>query len=101
MATTILIMEYDLGEAQRGLSPEAWRERANQIASLPGLRRKYWLRKPGGDERGGVYLFETAENAERGAQILAGSLKAAGANNVRHSIFDVDPDLTAITEGLL
>lgn len=99
MTAAILTIEYELGEAQQTLPSESWQVRAKQIASIHGLKWKYWLSRPEGNERGGVYLFDGTGDADRAAKILVGSLEEAGARNIRHRIFAVDGELSAITRG--
>ena len=52
-----------------GLDDAAFRaaaeEAAPAFADVPGLALKLWLAEPGSGTYGGVYLFETAEAADR------------------------------------
>lgn len=52
-----------------GLAADVARERflasAPSYQHLPGLRRKYYLRTEDGEGAGGVYLWDSREDAER------------------------------------
>ena len=51
-----------------GISPDEYVEHcdnaAPRFAAMPGLRSKIWIAEPGGQQRGGVYLWESRRRAE-------------------------------------
>jgi hypothetical protein len=74
---------------------------AEKIAGLPGLHWKIWIYDDAHGLAGGLYLFDTEENARAwGDRALAGSLGALpGVSEIEARYFDVDEQLSAITRG--
>lgn len=80
----------------------AW-ERAHQIAKWPGLVWKIWIYDQTDHVSGGIYLFDTEENARAYLDSpIFNDLKAVpGIENMSIQLFDVDEARTAITRGPL
>ena len=79
----------------------AWREAAQPIADVPGLRWKVWLMNEAEQEAGGIYLFESEAAAQ---SYLAGPIVAAlkfspAVSNISAKLFDVLESHSAITRG--
>ena len=85
----------DEAQAQRLLGS------AERIAGLPGLVWKIWTYDDEAGTAGGVYLFDTEENARAwGDQGAPASLsQIPGVSTVRSRYFDVDERLSAFTRG--
>lgn len=74
---------------------------AERIAGLPGLQWKIWIYDDSRQAAGGLYLFDTEENARTwGDQMLPASLgRLPGVSDIEARYFDVDESLSAITRG--
>jgi rhodanese-related sulfurtransferase len=73
---------------------------AAQIAAMPGLGWKVWLKNAATGEAGGIYLFHDEAAAQGFAAQVAGMLKEMpGVSNVSIKHFGVIEALTAITRG--
>lgn len=73
---------------------------AAQIAAIPGLGWKVWLKNAATSEAGGLYLFHD-ESAAQGfaAQAVIMLKELRGVSNVSIKEFAVIESLTAITRG--
>ena len=71
---------------------------AQPIADLPGMRWKVWIINEAQSEAGGIYLFDAAPAAQA---FLNGPIIAEmkGDPTLSIKVFDVIPELTAITRG--
>lgn len=87
----------------RGMTAEAYEahcaEVAPRFAEIPGLRSKIWIAEPGTDVRGGAYLWESREWADRHARgpIVARMLADDRFEGVTIRDFDVLAEPTAVT----
>ena len=81
----------DMAQAMHGL--------AQSIAQEPGLLWKIWTENRDTGEAGGIYLFDTRENAQRYLDMHAQRLTQAGVRDIRSRIYAVNPALTAINHG--
>jgi heme-degrading monooxygenase HmoA len=72
---------------------------APTFASLPGLLGKIWLRDPGTNTYGGVYLWADQEAYERYVEgEIFSAIKADGhLKNVESRVFGVFEDLSSLT----
>jgi hypothetical protein len=72
------------------------------ILQVPGLDWKLWIQATNGETRGGIYLFDTLENArDWGEQQLRPRLESGGAREISLSFFDVNEAPSRITRGPL
>lgn len=73
---------------------------ANLIASVDGLRWKIWLKNEGGNEGGGLYLFddESALNNFLSGPIIEKLKSNPEITSVSAKIFDVPQELSAMTQ---
>ena len=76
---------------------------AEMISGLPGLQWKIWIYDDSQAAAGGIYLFDTEEQARAwGDETLPGALGGmAGISDIEARYFDVDERLSAITRGPL
>ena len=72
---------------------------ARSINQEPGMRWKVWTEDAQAQEAGGVYLFDTHDNAQRYLQMHAQRLAQAGVTDIRSRIYAVNSHLTAINHG--
>jgi predicted small metal-binding protein len=101
MSATILQINFNFGgswaEYEAGNAAGA-----AQIAGIPGLGWKIWLKNAATGEAGGIYLFHDATAAQGFATQVAGMLKEMpGISNISIKQFGVIESLTAITRGPL
>ena len=81
----------DMAQAFEGL--------ARSINQEGGMRWKIWTEDADAKEAGGIYLFDTRENAQRYLDMHAQRLTQAGVRDIRSRIYAVNPALTAINHG--
>lgn len=81
----------DMAQAFEGL--------ARSINQEAGMRWKIWTEDAEAREAGGVYLFDTRENAQRYLDMHAQRLTQSGVRNIRGRIYAVNAALTAINHG--
>ncbi len=81
----------DMAQAFEGL--------ANSINQESGMRWKIWTEDTDAKEAGGIYLFDTRDNAQRYLDMHAQRLTQAGVRDIRSRIYAVNPVLTAINRG--
>jgi hypothetical protein len=78
----------------------AW-ERAHQIAVWPGLIWKIWITETSQSLYGGIYLFSDEASALAYLDSpIADSIRAIpGLSKFETQLFDVNPELSAVTRG--
>jgi hypothetical protein len=72
---------------------------AKSIAEEPGFLWKIWTENEKTKEAGGIYIFETKEDAEKYADMHKKRMSSLGVTNPRFKIFDINKGLTQITNG--
>ena len=72
---------------------------ARDIAAEPGLIWKVWTESPGSGQAGGIYLFQTPEQAEAYRIRHTARLADFGITGLRAISFAVNDGLSAITRG--
>ncbi|WP_102349190.1 monooxygenase [Bacillus sp. Marseille-P3661] len=77
----------------------AFSDLANSINEELGLIWKIWTENKNANEAGGIYLFETKENAENYSAMHTERLKSFGIQDIRAKIFKVNEPLTLINNG--
>ena len=87
--------QEDVGQAEHLLAA------AERISGLPGLQWKVWIYDDSRKAAGGIYLFDTEQNARKwGDEMLPSSLgRLPGLTEIEAQYFDVDERLSAITRG--
>lgn len=82
-----------------GMASE-YAELARSIAQEPGLIWKLWTENSEAKEAGGVYLFDTRENAQAYLDMHSARLAEWGVTDIRGKVFEVNRALSEITRGL-
>lgn len=78
----------------------ARKDRAEEIAAMPGLIWKIWTENSETKEGGGVYLFEDLDSLRKYKELHVARLsEAPGISAIRAKEFDVNEALTEITRG--
>lgn len=77
------------------------RDRAISINDEPGFIWKIWTEDANEGYGGGIYLFDTRENAEKYNKMHTERLKKVGYSNFVYKILDVNLGLTKINKGPL
>lgn len=78
---------------------EMSRELAHSITDEPGFIWKIWTENPETNNGGGIYLFTDQTAAETYLQKHAARLKEWGINEINAKIFDINQELTYLTNG--
>ena len=72
---------------------------ARSIGQEPGFLWKIWTEDAAAREAGGIYLFDTCENAQRYLDMHSKRLTQAGVRDIRAKVYDINGPLTAINQG--
>ena len=80
---------------------EQFADLAESINEEEGFIRKIWTENAEDKEAGGIYIFDTQENAEKYLEMHEERLKEMGVPDLRAKIFDINSKLTEITNGLV
>lgn len=97
----VLQVEFEMDGPFGDDMAEQFAELAESINKEDGFIRKIWTEKADRNEAGGIYIFDTEENAEKYLTMHEERLKEMGVPNLRAKIFDINPKLTEITNGLV
>ena len=74
-------------------------ELAKSINNEPGLIWKVWTENEKDKTAGGVYLFDTRENANKYLSMHTARLSEWGYTNIRGQIFEANKGLSEINNG--
>lgn len=83
-------------ELKNGLS-----ELAQSINNEPGLIWKIWTENQALSIAGGVYMFDTSENAEKYLAMHSERLTKMGYTDIKGQVYEVNEGLTVINNGPL
>ncbi|HWI47403.1 MAG TPA: monooxygenase [Rummeliibacillus sp.] len=72
---------------------------ASSINDEDGVIWKIWTEDAGAKEAGGIYLFDTKENAEKYLKMHSERLTGFGITDIRGKLFEVNEILTNINHG--
>lgn len=79
------------------------KEMANQMTELaqsimkePGCIWKFWTENKNENVAGGVYLFDTRENAENYLKMHTKRLEEYGYSDIRGKVFEINKELSEI-----
>jgi hypothetical protein len=98
----ILQVNFIPGPDQAAQSPSDKLEAAHRIAELPGLAWKVWIQATEGATRGGIYLFDSLDNArDWGEWHLRPRLESGGALEISLRYFDVNEAPSRVTRAPL
>ncbi|WP_286229869.1 monooxygenase [Neobacillus mesonae] len=78
---------------------KAFVDLAKSINDEPGVIWKIWTENAEAKESGGVYLFETKEDAEKYLTMHSARLESFGITDIRGKIFAVNEALSLINHG--
>ena len=78
---------------------QAFEGLARSINQEPGMRWKIWTEDTDAKEAGGIYLFDTRDNAQRYLDMHSKRLTQAGVRDIRAKVYDINGTLTAINQG--
>jgi len=76
-------------------------ELAESINQEEGFIWKIWTEKEERNEAGGIYIFDTDENAQKYLDMHRARLKEMGVPNLHAKIFDINEKLSEIANGLV
>jgi hypothetical protein len=96
---TILVFEFPSAGPFGAEAAEAYRGLAEDIAGEPGLRWKVWTEHQERGVAGGVYLFDTAADAERYTAFHTERLRGFGITDIDARSFETNDALSEITRG--
>lgn len=74
----------------------AFTDLAKSINDEPGVIWKIWTENAAAKESGGIYLFETKEDAEKYLTMHSARLTSFGITDIRGKIFEVNEALSLI-----
>ncbi|EOR08099.1 monooxygenase [Acinetobacter tandoii] len=80
---------------------QAFTSLAESINQETGLIWKIWTENNDTQEAGGVYLFDSMENAKSYLAMHSARLESFGITNIRSKIFQVNTDLSKINHAPL
>lgn len=72
---------------------------ARSINEEPGFLWKIWTENEETREAGGIYVFETKEDAKKYEDMHRARMSSLGVTNPNFKIFDINEKLTQITNG--
>lgn len=78
---------------------KAFNDLAKSINNEPGVIWKIWTENATTKESGGIYLFETKEDAEKYLDMHSARLASFGITEIRSKIFQVNEALSLINHG--
>ncbi|MGQ3381013.1 monooxygenase [Priestia endophytica] len=79
----------------------AFTDIANSINKEEGFIWKIWTENKETKEAGGIYLFETKEDAEKYLDMHTKRLKGFGITGIKGKIFETNEQLTTLNRGPL
>ena len=95
----VLQVDFPLDGPFGAQMAEAFKELALSINEEKGFIWKIWTENLDTKEAGGIYLFETAETAEKYLRMHSTRLAGFGIPKVNGKIFEVNSVLTEINHG--
>lgn len=69
-------------------------ELAQSIVKEPGFVWKFWTENKQEEMAGGVYMFDSRENAEKYLKMHAARLGKFGYSDIRGKVFEINEDLS-------
>ncbi|MGO2102895.1 MAG: monooxygenase [Psychroflexus halocasei] len=72
------------------------KELAESIVNEPGFIWKFWTESQKDDMAGGVYMFDTRENAEKYLQMHSQRLVKFGYTDIKGRVFEINEELSNI-----
>lgn len=97
--TYLLQVDFKMGGPFGDEMTEAFKELAVSINNEEGFISKIWTENAETSEAGGIYIFETKEEAEKYLDMHTKRLVGFGITEVNAKIFTINPALTEINKG--
>lgn len=97
----LLQVDFEMDGHFRNKMFENFKELAKIINSEPGMIWKIWTESPEDKQAGGVYIFDSYENATKYLRMHTKCLTDAGIRNIRARIFEGSQELSAINHAPL
>jgi len=94
----ILQVDFPHDGAFKEALADAFTDLAEDIKTEDGLIWKIWTENEETKEAGGIYLFDSKENAEKYSQKHIKRLESFDYTNIRAKIYEVNEKLSAITK---
>lgn len=77
------------------------KELAESINNEPGFIWKFWTESKKDEMAGGVYMFDTRQNAEKYLAMHSARLATFGYADIRGKVFEINEELSAICKAPL
>lgn len=95
----ILQMHFDKNGPFGKEAYQSSKERAESINQEPGFLWKIWTEDEASSLAGGIYLFDSRDNAQKYLEMHTQRLIGLGFDNFRSNIFEINKDLSDINKG--
>lgn len=99
----MILLQMNFGypkEAMGDALTENGRGLAESINQEPGFISKVWIENAETEESGGIYMFDTLENAKNYAKMHVERAKSIGATNIEIKYFNVNEPLSKLNRGI-
>jgi len=97
----VLQVEFEMDGPFGEKMADQFSDLAKSINEEEGFIRKIWTEKAERNEAGGIYIFDTEENAQSYVDMHRERLKEMGVPELHAKIFDINSRLTDITNGVV
>ncbi|HLR19040.1 MAG TPA: monooxygenase [Staphylococcus sp.] len=97
--TYILQVDFPLEGPFGDEMAQQFEDLAKSINKEPGFLWKIWTENELEKEAGGIYAFDSKDNAERYLNMHCERLNAMGVSTINAKIFNINENLTQITSG--
>ncbi|PWK19815.1 monooxygenase [Xanthomarina spongicola] len=77
------------------------KELAQSIVNEPGFIWKFWTENKNEEIAGGVYMFDSRENAENYLKMHTNRLMKFGYSDIRGKVFEINEELSSICKAPL
>lgn len=96
---TILQVDFPLEGPFGEEMAQQFEDLAKSINDEPGFLWKIWTENESEKEAGGIYAFDSYDNAQQYLTMHRSRLKSMGVSEVNAKYFDINEGLTMITNG--
>lgn len=96
---TILQVDFPLKGPFGEAMAQQFEDLAKAINDEPGFLWKIWTENESEEEAGGIYAFDTYDNAQQYLNMHRTRLNSMGVSKVNAKYFDINKGLTTITNG--
>lgn len=98
---TLVQMNFPLDGPWGAEMAEQFRDLAASINDEPGFIWKVWIENQAEGASGGIYLFDTRENAEKYARMHAERMAGFGVTGIEVIFSDVNESLSTLNKATL